>query len=137
MIRRPPRSTLSSSSAASDVYKRQVPIMKGNDYVPLVANVQFVRVPQAVGNNFESCLKANRSKCFNLTVDGEPIWPEPLPSQRFGCKRVARTMWGTVDLPWGVCIPLDAPVNLREDYPNWGPTEGEHASLVECNADCQ
>src|SRR5664280_3272796 len=26
MIRRPPRSTLSSSSAASDVYKRQVPI---------------------------------------------------------------------------------------------------------------
>ena len=26
MIRRPPRSTLSSSSAASDVYKRQIPI---------------------------------------------------------------------------------------------------------------
>src|SRR5664279_4414181 len=26
MIRRPPRSTLSSSSAASDVYKRQVPV---------------------------------------------------------------------------------------------------------------
>src|SRR5664279_1401020 len=29
MIRRPPRSTLSSSSAASDVYKRQVPIHRG------------------------------------------------------------------------------------------------------------
>eukprot|EP00658_Telonema_sp_P-2_P024133 TRINITY_DN19684_c0_g1_i1.p1 TRINITY_DN19684_c0_g1~~TRINITY_DN19684_c0_g1_i1.p1 ORF type:complete len:107 (+),score=31.96 TRINITY_DN19684_c0_g1_i1:105-425(+) len=28
MIRRPPRSTLSSSSAASDVYKRQVPSMR-------------------------------------------------------------------------------------------------------------
>src|SRR5664279_580604 len=27
MIRRPPRSTLSSSSAASDVYKRQLPII--------------------------------------------------------------------------------------------------------------
>src|SRR5664279_6634143 len=30
MIRRPPRSTLSSSSAASDVYKRQVEDKKGN-----------------------------------------------------------------------------------------------------------
>src|SRR5664280_1478648 len=29
MIRRPPRSTLSSSSAASDVYKRQVPLRAG------------------------------------------------------------------------------------------------------------
>src|SRR5665648_1064793 len=29
MIRRPPRSTLSSSSAASDVYKRQLPIRVG------------------------------------------------------------------------------------------------------------
>src|SRR5664280_3900885 len=29
MIRRPPRSTLSSSSAASDVYKRQVPCGRG------------------------------------------------------------------------------------------------------------
>src|SRR5664279_1037376 len=33
MIRRPPRSTLSSSSAASDVYKRQVPIAPGNPTV--------------------------------------------------------------------------------------------------------
>ena len=29
MIRRPPRSTLSSSSAASDVYKRQVQVLEG------------------------------------------------------------------------------------------------------------
>ena len=32
MIRRPPRSTLSSSSAASDVYKRQVYITSGHDW---------------------------------------------------------------------------------------------------------
>ena len=35
MIRRPPRSTLSSSSAASDVYKRQVYLATcGNDHIP-------------------------------------------------------------------------------------------------------
>src|SRR5664279_6413214 len=33
MIRRPPRSTLSSSSAASDVYKRQVNSMTNKIYV--------------------------------------------------------------------------------------------------------
>src|SRR5665648_900801 len=41
MIRRPPRSTLSSSSAASDVYKRQLmPISVGRDM--LYAGVGFV-----------------------------------------------------------------------------------------------
>src|SRR5664280_3635772 len=33
MIRRPPRSTLSSSSAASDVYKRQMPSLAGRAFV--------------------------------------------------------------------------------------------------------
>src|SRR5664280_3843693 len=33
MIRRPPRSTLSSSSAASDVYKRQVPYLSGEEWI--------------------------------------------------------------------------------------------------------
>ena len=34
MIRRPPRSTLDRSSAASDVYKRQVPVSDGSDPHP-------------------------------------------------------------------------------------------------------
>eukprot|EP00658_Telonema_sp_P-2_P043440 TRINITY_DN3137_c0_g1_i4.p1 TRINITY_DN3137_c0_g1~~TRINITY_DN3137_c0_g1_i4.p1 ORF type:complete len:106 (+),score=38.90 TRINITY_DN3137_c0_g1_i4:71-388(+) len=42
MIRRPPRSTLSSSSAASDVYKRQVPVMV------LLNNIQTLRNPDCV-----------------------------------------------------------------------------------------
>src|SRR5665648_1260728 len=42
MIRRPPRSTLSSSSAASDVYKRQVCIMGPADRYALVALVLLV-----------------------------------------------------------------------------------------------
>ena len=32
MIRRPPKSTLSSSSAASDVYKRQAKYLEGKDF---------------------------------------------------------------------------------------------------------
>src|SRR5664279_1321900 len=41
MIRRPPRSTLSSSSAASDVYKRQVRQLLGYEMLP-----QPVQSPQ-------------------------------------------------------------------------------------------
>jgi hypothetical protein len=57
--------------------------------------------------------------------------------ETFGCKRTANTMFGTVDLPWPVCIPLNAPVNLRPDYPNYGPASGNYSSLVECKAACQ
>lgn len=61
---------------------------------------------------------------------------DPLPPQTFGCKRTAATMFGKITLPWGVCIPLDAPVNLRSDYPNWGPTTGNFTTLASCSASC-
>eukprot|EP00656_Telonema_subtile_P027938 TRINITY_DN3014_c0_g2_i1.p1 TRINITY_DN3014_c0_g2~~TRINITY_DN3014_c0_g2_i1.p1 ORF type:complete len:133 (+),score=11.99 TRINITY_DN3014_c0_g2_i1:57-455(+) len=38
MIRRPPRSTLSSSSAASDVYKRQLLLVRGRDATSTTKN---------------------------------------------------------------------------------------------------
>ena len=38
MIRRPPRSTLDRSSAASDVYKRQLQIIRSNDLVLFLKN---------------------------------------------------------------------------------------------------
>src|SRR5674536_63121 len=44
MILRPPRSTLSSSSAASDVYKRQIERL---DVFPERTNVEFVKVVDA------------------------------------------------------------------------------------------
>ena len=85
----------------------------------------------------ETCKGCNRSKCFNLTVDGKAEhWPEPLPPQTFACKKQAHTMFGTIDLPWGACIPLDAPVNIRPDYPNWGPAIGNFSSLAACQAAC-
>ena len=33
-----------------------------------------------------------------------------------------------------VCLPLDAPVNNDRDWPNWGPAEGDFASLAACKA---
>jgi hypothetical protein len=45
-------------------------------------------------------------------------------------------LFGDVEFPWGVCIPLDAPVNIRPDYPNWGPITGPFASLAACKAAC-
>ena len=39
-------------------------------------------------------------------------------------------------LPWGVCLPRDAVVNNDPEYPNWGPTTGDFASLAECKAAC-
>ena len=113
------------------------PLMPGNQYVPLISNMAFRNIKSAVGNSFSACAKANRSKCFNLTVDGKAEhWPEPLPPQTFACKRRANTMFGAVDLPWPVCLPQDAPVNLRPDYPNWGPASGTYSSLADCLAEC-
>eukprot|EP00658_Telonema_sp_P-2_P074366 TRINITY_DN6356_c0_g1_i5.p2 TRINITY_DN6356_c0_g1~~TRINITY_DN6356_c0_g1_i5.p2 ORF type:complete len:111 (+),score=11.71 TRINITY_DN6356_c0_g1_i5:139-471(+) len=43
MIRRPPRSTLSSSSAASDVYKRQVPLERCHADSAFAAELDLVR----------------------------------------------------------------------------------------------
>src|SRR5450756_53386 len=39
MIRRPPRTTQSRSSAASDVYKRQIP---PNDFIPLAEQTRLI-----------------------------------------------------------------------------------------------
>ena len=55
-MREPPSSTLSSSSAASDVYKRQVYAMDGN--LQKVTNYIFVITPSSVdiSGNFDEML---------------------------------------------------------------------------------
>src|SRR5665648_1276989 len=50
MIRRPPRSTLSSSSAASDVYKRQ--IVKLSMIFPPLRYLQGFPLPRRIGKLF-------------------------------------------------------------------------------------
>ena len=64
MIRRPPRSTLSSSSAASDVYKRQVLSYKYG-------------VPQSASYELELALSGLLKASKHLVVD------EPIPENNF------------------------------------------------------
>eukprot|EP00656_Telonema_subtile_P004836 TRINITY_DN1220_c0_g1_i3.p1 TRINITY_DN1220_c0_g1~~TRINITY_DN1220_c0_g1_i3.p1 ORF type:complete len:149 (-),score=11.23 TRINITY_DN1220_c0_g1_i3:453-899(-) len=54
MIRRPPRSTLSSSSAASDVYKRQVSTQSTGDKHPRMATVALRIPPSGVSEPQEA-----------------------------------------------------------------------------------
>ena len=49
MIRRPPRSTLDRSSAASDVYKRQV-IYTGKEYMDKGENIIILNADQLNGS---------------------------------------------------------------------------------------
>ena len=49
----------------------------------------------------------------------------------------AAPRFGEITLPWGVCIPQDAPVNLDSHYPNWGVASGDYASLRACKLACQ
>ena len=121
------------------------PLEPGNKYVPLISNLRFENVTGAGGCSLEGCRLANRSQCFNTSFAGgtpdkctpPPAPGPPLPPQRFACKRTAVTMWGeTLRLPWGVCLPRDAPVNNDPSYPNWGPATGDFADLAECKASC-
>ena len=62
MIRRPPRSTLDRSSAASDVYKRQV-LTQG-------LNRQIRRMCEALGYNVVSL---KRTRIMNMTLGNLPL----------------------------------------------------------------
>lgn len=119
------------------------PLMPDNNYVPLISNVQFVNISGPGGCILDGCQHANQSQCFDLRFSGSrpaqcspPVPSQPFGPQSFGCKRIAHGMFGTVILPWGVCVPLHAPVNLRPDYPNWGPTSGTFSSLAACKREC-
>jgi polygalacturonase len=118
-----------------------VPLMSNNSYVPLISNIRFENTSRLdIVRSLSDCSKANQSKCFNVSSDDgqHSPWNETLPSSRYyTCKTTAKTMfYGTVQLPWPVCIPMDSPVNLRPDYPNWGPTTGAYSSLNACQAVC-
>merc|ERR1712031_46650 len=119
-----------------------IPIEPGNNYVPLVDNVRFVNI-SGDGHCGLSCSMVNGSKCHRMSYSGplggkctcdhcDDVQPKP----RYTCKTMAKSQFGTVKLPWGVCLPSDSPVNNDADYPNWGPTSGDFASLEECQAAC-
>jgi hypothetical protein len=67
----------------------------------------------------------------------EPAMSEesPMAAMRYGCKRSATDQFGvTFTLPWPVCIPLGAPVNVNKSWPNWGPVVGDYSSLTACKS---
>eukprot|EP00656_Telonema_subtile_P051361 TRINITY_DN6882_c0_g2_i1.p1 TRINITY_DN6882_c0_g2~~TRINITY_DN6882_c0_g2_i1.p1 ORF type:complete len:596 (-),score=146.23 TRINITY_DN6882_c0_g2_i1:160-1947(-) len=75
MIRRPPRSTLSSSSAASDVYKRQVSTQStGASLVKMLRLAQTLRVPAArSARAFAAAPEFNYEPMFtNTSPDATP-----------------------------------------------------------------
>src|SRR5664280_3530643 len=73
MLRRPPRSTLSSSSAASDVYKRQVQGTRGAGTSPGPEKAHRARDQQQVGRDRDEV----RNK-----ADDRPIRTSQQQSQR-------------------------------------------------------
>ena len=117
-------------------------ILKMMDFankVPLVSGLTFNNIttsghPACVSTELamieRACNKCNTSKCYDTAFTGPPGGckghpppPPPqqhLPPQTFACKRAAKTMFGEITLPWGVCLPRNAPVNLDQSYPNWG-----------------
>eukprot|EP00656_Telonema_subtile_P044231 TRINITY_DN5051_c0_g1_i3.p1 TRINITY_DN5051_c0_g1~~TRINITY_DN5051_c0_g1_i3.p1 ORF type:complete len:239 (-),score=52.96 TRINITY_DN5051_c0_g1_i3:22-738(-) len=69
MIRRPPRSTLSSSSAASDVYKRQG--SSTSNTLTIVASVLSLVVTCIAGFTIWWC-KRSQVLCFGVVEKGDP-----------------------------------------------------------------
>ena len=123
-----------------------------NRYLPKVWNVEFRDILDN-GKCGSCAAMANGSACPNVTFTGRtscngrpppvPPWASAAPAaadrrtlaMRYGCKRNATDQFGTVlRLPWPVCIPLDAPVNVNSSWPNWGPVSGNFASLDECKS---
>src|SRR5664280_3713018 len=69
MIRRPPRSTLSSSSAASDVYKRQTPARAESSGLPSIPTRMG---PDPCGQPEERERNAKRHRAVPYRAGGEP-----------------------------------------------------------------
>lgn len=118
-----------------------VPLMPNNSFVPLVSNIRFENVAKLdLVRGFSACSQANQSKCYNISSNSgqSSPWSDVLPSSRhYTCKTFAHTMFeGTIQLPWPICLPMDSPVNLRPDFPNWGQPNGVFVSLEACRSVC-
>src|SRR5664280_2833615 len=76
MIRRPPRSTLSSSSAASDVYKRQN-ITRAQYFSLDTKGSSFIESLIRYGNNAKTVKNSSQQSLFGETGGFDMIKPEP------------------------------------------------------------
>eukprot|EP01043_Picozoa_sp_COSAG02_P080491 COSAG02_NODE_19162_length_896_cov_6.226131_2_plen_224_part_01 len=83
-----------------------VPLMPGNDFVPLVGNLRFSNITgiskggRPNCNVAKACHQANGSRCFGhmnfvgQSFEGSSCTPPgpPLPPRLFGCKKTAKTL---------------------------------------------
>eukprot|EP00658_Telonema_sp_P-2_P011941 TRINITY_DN14563_c0_g1_i4.p1 TRINITY_DN14563_c0_g1~~TRINITY_DN14563_c0_g1_i4.p1 ORF type:complete len:149 (-),score=42.75 TRINITY_DN14563_c0_g1_i4:40-486(-) len=121
MIRRPPRSTLSSSSAASDVYKRQVPYKPNATWCPwnFYRTSGDVRATYAsvIGNLATAINYANQ----NLSTPGCWAYPDML---EVGCQHG----------PGGAGDPGLSPAETKSHFASWAivssPLTLSHLSLI-------
>eukprot|EP00658_Telonema_sp_P-2_P084811 TRINITY_DN9518_c0_g1_i2.p1 TRINITY_DN9518_c0_g1~~TRINITY_DN9518_c0_g1_i2.p1 ORF type:complete len:153 (+),score=36.24 TRINITY_DN9518_c0_g1_i2:95-553(+) len=77
MIRRPPRSTLSSSSAASDVYKRQVSTQSTGERLEKMAEAMYSTTPLPDDRRLDDAMEPEEPQ---EEGDELPPFPEPLES---------------------------------------------------------
>eukprot|EP00656_Telonema_subtile_P003104 TRINITY_DN11426_c0_g2_i2.p1 TRINITY_DN11426_c0_g2~~TRINITY_DN11426_c0_g2_i2.p1 ORF type:complete len:950 (+),score=216.22 TRINITY_DN11426_c0_g2_i2:94-2943(+) len=98
MIRRPPRSTLSSSSAASDVYKRQV-----QSALREAASSREKRISMAVGEAIHA-VRTQEHLCETLTQAGAPLQAEAeLAASKLRMLQVEMvTLTNAADVPDGL-----------------------------------
>ena len=71
MIRRPPRSTLDRSSAASDVYKRQEILIPGEDWKLVAEGYKFTEGPavNARGEVFYNAVSYTHLRAHETVLD--------------------------------------------------------------------
>jgi len=132
-----------TSSISLHVGGPATPWLPGNNYVPLVDSLHFSNIEGSGGCRI-SCSGVNGSACHRMRFSGtqgekckcdscDTFEPKP----RYTCKTTANTQFaGTIQLPWGVCLPSDSPVNVNSDFPNWGPTDGDFETLEACQSVC-
>src|SRR5664280_3931437 len=88
MIRRPPRSTLSSSSAASDVYKRQVLGERAKLFAGVAVDARGQQVARALGVQvLGERRKLRLAKCGDLLVHLSLALQESLESRHHVVER--------------------------------------------------
>eukprot|EP00658_Telonema_sp_P-2_P079167 TRINITY_DN7583_c0_g1_i2.p1 TRINITY_DN7583_c0_g1~~TRINITY_DN7583_c0_g1_i2.p1 ORF type:complete len:126 (+),score=10.99 TRINITY_DN7583_c0_g1_i2:74-451(+) len=107
MIRRPPRSTLSSSSAASDVYKRQpkAPPRRPN------TTIELSRKPRPLPR---ALLRPNSSSPGKITQDVRSPHPRPHPPQLQQVRPLEVVSTSLSPLRDPICPWEDTPAKERE-----------------------
>eukprot|EP00658_Telonema_sp_P-2_P009650 TRINITY_DN13597_c0_g1_i3.p1 TRINITY_DN13597_c0_g1~~TRINITY_DN13597_c0_g1_i3.p1 ORF type:complete len:233 (-),score=58.42 TRINITY_DN13597_c0_g1_i3:156-854(-) len=114
MIRRPPRSTLSSSSAASDVYKRQVSTQSTGYYKESWASscVGGVVPPPAVNVTCYKCKPEDYMEMWSDCVDGKQSLARMVKADKKGCIENTKTF--NTSMESRTCHKIEASIGANK-----------------------